>query len=166
MNAEHPALSTDGGLLAFLQEDHGRGSLWIRNNATQDETRITTSTLNVYDFAFGSNSTLLFSAADTTGAVQLFKVQRDGKVVPLGIRDARYPSVSPDGRWLVYSAGERGVWHLTVRDLQTGVDRQIGTGDCNDFSPAWERDSQTLIYVSDCGRGLWQTALYRKKVIP
>ena len=31
----------------------------------------------------------------------------------------------------------------------------------NAVTPIWQSDSQTLVYASDCGRGVGQTALYR-----
>jgi hypothetical protein len=165
-NAEHPALSADGNLLAFIREDHGKGSLWIRDGKTYKESRITGPRFDVYDISFSGERAVLFSGTDTTGGVQLFKYQDDGKIVPLGIGQARFPVLSPDGKWLAYSALKRGTWHLTIRNVQSGTAMPVGTSDCNDFSPTWELDSQTLVYVSDCGRGLWQTAILRRKVIP
>jgi hypothetical protein len=165
-NAEHPTLSANGDRLAFIREDQGKGSLWIRDGNAHTETRITGPRYDVYDIAFSGERTVLFSGTNTTGVVQLFKYQDDGQIDPLGIEQARYPSLSPDGKWLAYSTLKRGIWHLTIRDWQSGAALPIETSDCNDFSPVWEQDSHTLVYVSDCGRGLWQTAMLRRKVIP
>jgi len=37
-------------------------------------------------------------------------------------------------------------------------DLQVTVGDCNSISPAWSADSKTLVYATDCGRGLGLTA--------
>jgi Tol biopolymer transport system component len=80
--------------------------------------------------------------------------------------EARYPAVSPDGRWLAYSHLEGSSWHLWLRDLNEGQTRRLSDADCNNIQPAWEADSKTVVYASDCGRGLWFTQLVRRRVIP
>jgi hypothetical protein len=166
-NAQQPATSGDGRSLFFLREVNGRGSVWSRDNkGSHYEARVTESALDVYDFSAGAGQTLFFSATNQSGRLELFRRESDGNTVPLGILNSRYPSLSPDGNWLAYSALQHGVWHLTLRDLHSGLDRQLGVSDCNEFSPVWEQDSRTLIYGSDCARGLWQNALYRRTVVP
>ena len=166
-NAVDPAISGDGKWLSFIRTVKGRGSLWIRDmEGAQDEMRVTEPALDVYDLSAGFKQTLVFSAANKNGQMELFQRESQGNVASLGILNARYPSLSPDGKWLAYAALKRGTWHLTLRNLHSGIDRQLGGADCNEFSPAWERDSRTVIYVSDCGRGLWQTSLYRRPVVP
>lgn len=82
------------------------------------------------------------------------------------IADARYPAISPDGRWLAYSRIERGVWNLWLTDLATGATRRIEDVPCNQIQPSWERDGKTLLYGTDCGRSLWFTAVARRSVLP
>jgi hypothetical protein len=166
-NAVHPAISGDGKWLSFIRTVKGRGSLWVTDmEGAPNEMRVTEPALDVYDLSVGPGQTLLFSAANKNGQMELFQRGSQGNIVSLGILNARYPSLSPDGKWLAYSALKRGIWHLTLRDLHSGIDRQLGVADCNEFSPAWERDSRTLLYISDCGRGLWQNSLYRRTVVP
>jgi Tol biopolymer transport system component len=42
---------------------------------------------------------------------------------------------------------------MFVRDLTGGEEQQLTSAACNATSPSSE-DSQTLLYVSDCGRAL------------
>ena len=80
---------------------------------------------------------------------------------------SRYPSVSPDGRWLAYSRQSGGVWILWLRDLRSEQDMRVTSADCNDIFPSWEADSKTLVFASDCERAaLGLTALYRVRVLP
>lgn len=166
-DALQPAISGDGKWLSFIRTVKGRGSLWVTDmEGAPNEMRVTEPALEVYDLSVGPGQTLLFSAANKNGQMELFQRGSQGNIVSLGTLNARYPSLSPDGKWLAYSALKRGIWHLTLRDLHSGIDRQLGVADCNEFSPAWERDSRTLLYISDCGRGLWQNSLYRRTVVP
>jgi len=65
----------------------------------------------------------------------------------------RYPAISANGKMLAFSRRESSAWHLFVRDLDRGTEQQLTSAPCNATSPARE-DGQTLLYVSDCGRGL------------
>jgi hypothetical protein len=70
-------------------------------------------------------------------------------------------AISTDQTWLAFEstqAGPRQIWlKYTVSD-KTEV---VAGGDCNSSSPAWEEGSHTLIFASDCGRGLGMPVLYR-----
>jgi Tol biopolymer transport system component len=166
-NALQPAISDDGRWLAYLRTLKGRASIWVADmEGSQNETGVTGPALDVYDLSAGPGEKLLFSAMNRDGQLGLFQRDIRGSTVALGIPNARYPALSPDGQWLAYSLLKRGTWHLMLREWRSGVDRQLGMSDCNEFSPVWERDSRTLIYVSDCGRGLWQNSLYRRRVVP
>ena len=91
-----------------------------------------------------------------------------GAPVPLAVSDrpARYPAVSPDGRWLAYAEREHGNWQLWIVALAGGEPRRLTSADCNTISPAWRADSKTLIYASDCGRGFALTALGALSAVP
>ena len=67
---------------------------------------------------------------------------------------------------MAYSHLDRGMWNLWVRDQRTGAIQRIADVPCNQVQPAWEEDSKTLLYGTDCGRSLWFTAVARRRVIP
>ena len=73
---------------------------------------------------------------------------------------ARYPSISPDGKRIAFSRRDHGSWHLVVRELTNGVERRITHGSCNAISPSWQ-SAQTLLYATDCGRGVGLSAIAR-----
>jgi Tol biopolymer transport system component len=78
--------------------------------------------------------------------------------------DSFAPAVSPDGALLAYTVsgiGERQVW---VRDLVSDTHWPVTSGACSNDSPAWDRDGRSLVFASDCDRGLGLPALYRIKV--
>lgn len=173
VDAESPVFSSDGKRLAYLREDRGRGQIWIhgRDGAGGNDIPITPSELNVLEMSFlasgssGNAGDLIFSA-QSDGKPSLFTVDGAGHVKPLDTEEARYPAVSPDGRWLAYSAMASGSWNLRLRDLSSGQIQELTHAQCNATEPAWNADSKTLYYASDCGRTLWFSAICKRRVIP
>lgn len=163
--AESPVASFDGRWLAFLREDRGRGRVWVGARERPNETArlVSPPEFNVLEMAFLPDGRLVF-AASSGGRPGLFVADRSGRVRSLGLDDARYPAVSPDGRWLAYSGMEGGSWNLWLRDLSDGRTQRVTHAACNDVEPAWGADSRTLVYASDCGRALWFTALCRRTI--
>ena len=166
--AELPVASYDDRRLAFLREDHGRARIWIRELGSRSfsERVITAPEFNVSEMSFLPDGSLVFAANADGYPPSLFVAEQNRRVRSLGVKNARYPSVSPDGRWLVYSQLENGNWNLWLRDLNNGHASRLTHAECNDMESAWMGDSQTIIYTSDCGRGLWLPALCRRRVLP
>jgi WD40 repeat protein len=165
--AELPVASPDGRWLAYLREEHGRASLWIRA-LDRPETRdkiLTPAEFNVLEMSFLPNGTVIFSAEVNNGYPELFLVDQSAAISSLDQSESRYPAISPDGHWFAYSKMQNGNWHLWLRDLQSGQTSRLTPADCNNVEPAWEPDSKTLVYASDCGRALWFSALCRRRVI-
>jgi hypothetical protein len=71
---------------------------------------------------------------------------------------------SPDGKWVAFTAPIAGAKQVWLHNAATGGDLPLTAGQCNSSSPAWELDSQSLVFASDCGRGFGLPALYRARV--
>ena len=69
--------------------------------------------------------------------------------------------VSPDRMWIAFTSTQTGSNQVWLQNLFTGQTHQLTGGNCNSQSPAWEFDSQSLVFTSDCGRGMGLPALYR-----
>ncbi|HEY6373957.1 MAG TPA: hypothetical protein VIX90_00395 [Edaphobacter sp.] len=163
--AESPVASFDGRWLAFLREDSGRARLWVRalDQPDKADRPLTPPGLNVFEMSFLPAGDLIF-AASFGGPPGLFTTDQAGNIRSLGINDARYPAISPDGHWLAYSQLQGGNWNLWLRDLNNGQTHRFTHAPCNNIEPAWTSDSETLIYASDCGRALWFTVLCRRSI--
>ena len=172
INGEQPSVSPDGAWLAFIRECHGRGGLWIKplaKSATApvgQERMLVDDSYDVWDLAFVPGDQRIIFAAARTGQPELYSLDLATMRVaatPMS-GPARYPAISPDGQWLAYSRCEHGTWQLYVSSLDGTATRRLTYGDCNSISPAWGADSQSLIYATDCGRGLGMTALARIEI--
>ena len=163
-----PVASQDGKWLAYLRFTKGSGAIWLRSLSQTGvaDSLITPAGLDVEEMTFLPDGSLVFSAAENDRRPALYRVSRTGDIQPFDNAETRYPAASPDGRWLAYSKLDGGVYHLWLRDLLDGATHPLTSALCNSISPAWQSDSKTLVYASDCGRALWFTALYRQRVIP
>jgi len=164
--AESPVASPDGRWLAYLREEHGRDSIWLRalDRPGSRDTDLTPAEFDVLEMSFLPNGSLIFSAESNEGRPGLFLLDQAGAISSLGLEEARYPAVSPDGHWLAFSRLQSGNWHLWLRDLHSGQTSRLTHADCNNVEPTWASDSKTLVYASDCGRALWFTALCRRRI--
>jgi Glycosyltransferase family 87/WD40-like Beta Propeller Repeat len=168
-DAREPMLSVDGTSLAFVRDDHGRGSLMERRNfrlQTGSDAVLTSPSLNVYEASFLSEQEYAFSAVEGSRPPQIYLTDGLHRNTPLHLGESRYPALSPDGRWLAYSHFDDGAWNLWIRSERTGETRRIANVPCNEIEPSWEGDSETLLYGTDCGRSLWFTAVARRRVVP
>ena len=173
-DGEQPAVSADGRWLAYIREVRGRGSLWIRpvdglesEGKSSSEREIAGPQYDVREDTFSPAGQVFFSSWQTK-QYRLFSVDlRSGVIAELTSVgcSARYPAFSPDGQWIAFGCEKGGVWQLTSMNLLTGEKRQLTTADCNSVTPAWTRDSRSLIYATDCGRGLGIMALSKIEVV-
>ena len=166
-DAREPMVSADGKQLAFVRDERGRGRLMMRGLGEGGaEMALTPPELNVYEAAFRSESEYAFAAASGAGRPRVYLVDHARSGATVEIADARFPAISPDGRWLAFSHMEHGVWNLWLMDRDTGATRRIADVPCNQMQPSWESDSKTLLYGTDCGRSVWFTAVARRRVLP
>jgi Glycosyltransferase family 87/WD40-like Beta Propeller Repeat len=78
-------------------------------------------------------------------------------------------AVSPDRKWLAFTRPSSGTTQIWLRNADGGQLARLTGGNCNSFAPAWELDSQSVLFASDCGRGLGLPALYRaplRQILP
>lgn len=168
-NAREPMFSTDGQSVAFVRDDHGRGRLMVRRAfkpGAANESALSPPSLDVYEASFLAETDYAFSAVERGHPPQVYLSDATHTNASLALGESRYPTLSPDKRWMAYSRFDHGVWNLWLRDQKTGATRRIADVPCNQIQPAWETDSKTLLYSTDCGRSLWFTAVSRRRVVP
>jgi Glycosyltransferase family 87/WD40-like Beta Propeller Repeat len=82
------------------------------------------------------------------------------------VGDASGSVVSPDGKWVAFESAHEGPVQIWVREVFSGRVRRLTGGNCNNSAPAWELDSKSILFASDCGRAFGLPALYRANVEP
>jgi Tol biopolymer transport system component len=160
-----PAMSADGRWLAFLREDGVRNSVWLLDTTSKRAPQLMyTSRESIFEMTVTAEGDLILAKGSTISS-HLFLIRRETRAITVieGIPGSvRYPALSSDGTRLAFSRRDGGSWHLNVRDLRTGAERQLAYGSCNALAPSWE-SRNTLLYATDCGRGLGLSALARVK---
>jgi Glycosyltransferase family 87/WD40-like Beta Propeller Repeat len=164
-NAESPAVSADGTVVAFIREVKGRGSLWLTHleqstgRPRSEPTQIVDNTYDIRDVNFAPSGWIMF-AAKTDGRSRIFSLKPGGqpRVFFSADEDADSPAVSPDGRSVAFRALVHNRWQLGYIDLATGHEQMLTFGDCNAYGPGW-MGPERIAYATDCGRGLGLSAL-------
>jgi len=83
------------------------------------------------------------------------------RVPPGAIATTDNPAISPNGKWAAFISTLTGSQQIWLRNTTTGEVQLLTGGNCNSSSPAWELDSQAVVFASDCGRAFGMFALYR-----
>jgi Glycosyltransferase family 87/WD40-like Beta Propeller Repeat len=167
-DGEDPAISSDGRWLAFFREDHGRTTIWIsKDGAPPALAPGSQNVLDVLEVTVTPTGDIIAAVAGPANPhlTMLHIASGEIELLPNIAGAVRYPAISPEGKHLAFSRRESGSWHLFVRNLATGAEEQLTIGSCNAINASWE-DSQSLLYVSDCGRGLNLSAPARVRIAP
>ena len=168
-DAESPSVSDDGTQLAFIRESKGRGSLWTTSLSPAPQhspSLVLGNAYNVLEASFlRSGEFVLLAKHD--GAATLYTVSPGSPPLPLFTSgsDIASFSISPDQHSLIFTQLIRNRWQLAVLTLSSGRVRVLTSTDCNAYTPSWSGPS-SVIYATDCGRGLGLTALASITVPP
>jgi len=159
---QEPSLSPNGKWLVFLREAQEGSTAWLlsADSAATTPQMLLPTTYHPIDLTVTSEGDVIASVGKLSNP-HLVLVRRLTQQVTLlsGFpQPARYPSISPDGERVAFSRRDHGSWHLIVRELTNGAERQLTHGTCNAISPSWQ-NAQTLLYATDCGRGVGLSAI-------
>jgi len=149
--------TSDGRRVIFSSDRTGvRNLFWQAADGTGAVERLTESLNTQYPSAVSPDGRrLIFTEEAPRTADDVMMMELDGtrRVTPLvqSPFNERNGSVSPDGHWLAYEAGDSGRVEVYVRpfpDVSSGhwqVSTDGGT------RPIWTRSGQELVYVSTTG---------------
>jgi hypothetical protein len=157
-----PAISPDGTKLAFVS----RGSLVVIEGGVRSV--LASGAVSSPGF-FPDNRRIAFAQGPTgnrgiRSATLAGNEHGDEPRTLVEGGDCFEPAVSPDGSSLAFSCSGSGGSQVWLLDLKTGVRRQITHGDCNNTFPAWDPDSSSVVFSSDCNRGVELPSLYRAEI--
>lgn len=143
----------------FIRERHGMGHLWLRSVSKITERQLTSDDLNVLEATVNDAGDVIASIGPVANPMLISLPNARGGAHALEwSRNDRFPAYSPDGKRLAFSRRDHGAWHLRIRDLASGNERQLTHGPCNAVQPSWSAPD-SLLYATDCGRGLGLSAI-------
>jgi hypothetical protein len=160
---QDPALSPNGKWLAFIREEQGIRTGWLlATDSPVAAQLVLPKAYQPLDVTVTSDGDVIAAAGRVSDPALLLVRHETGEVTQLSEirRPLRYPAVSPDGKRLAFSRREGGSWHLFARTFATGYEQQLTHASCNGLSPSWA-DNHTLLYATDCGRGVGLSAIAR-----
>jgi len=59
----------------------------------------------------------------------------------------QYPAWSQDGSQLLFCREENGIRSIFVKEVETGDERRLTSGDHDDIQPGWDVDGSTIVFV-------------------
>ena len=107
----------------FFARLNGRKQLFVRDlthpGSPDQQLTTATSTWNLEEIAISPDDSIIVSATKDKGEPGFTgcAASINWSLFPVG--EARYPAISPDGRWLAFSSFQSGYWNLSLRDLST-----------------------------------------------
>jgi hypothetical protein len=160
---QDPALSSNGKWLAFIREEQGIRTGWLLATDSPVATQLVLpKTYQPLDVTVANDGDVIAAAGRVSDPHLLLVRHETDEVTQLSEfrHPIRYPAISPDGKRLAFSLRDRGSWHLFVWTVATGYEQQLTHAACNAISPSWA-DDHTLLYATDCGRGVGSSAIAR-----
>ena len=116
-----PRWSPDGKWIAFSSSRSGARELWVMDPEGSLPRQLTTGGVASWRPRWTPDSAeLIFMRAAGPGAAEFYQVLRNGtglKQVVAGAASLRDPAVSPDGKWLAFSANPDGVYQIFLLKL-------------------------------------------------
>lgn len=166
------------GQLAFSTFDRVSSHVFTIRPDGRDKTPITTGSAANYNPVWSPDGRKIayLSHPDGLGKNQVFIINADGSnprqvsrpdflpasTMPDGQSLAGYPSYgplrwSPDGRWLAASLWlAPGISYLAVLPASIGDPRYLEVGYLDRWKIEWSPDGQTIAYIANDSRELWQ----------
>jgi Glycosyltransferase family 87/WD40-like Beta Propeller Repeat len=155
LNPREPALSVDGTKLAFIAGD----SLYLSEGNVSRVVAVGEISNPAF---FPDNSGIVFSKGRPgKRSIESISISGANMRTLIASGDCFQPAVSPNGQLLAYACSATGGRHIWIEELTSMTSRRLTSGNCNNESPAWDGDSQSIVFTSDCSRGLGLAALYR-----
>jgi Tol biopolymer transport system component len=104
-----PAISADGGYVAFSVRQHGQTLLYVMQSDGSNARTVADSLDLQGDPAWAPDGKSIMSAADDHGVTHLFRVPIDGGTPAVFVQEYSIdPAWAPDGRFVVYSGPDIG----------------------------------------------------------
>jgi Tol biopolymer transport system component/DNA-binding winged helix-turn-helix (wHTH) protein len=158
----HPAVSPNGGLLVYSQQNIEQTSIWrLRPDSGTLEkapqtSRLISSTRRDFTADLSPDGKRLVFSSARTGLTDVWMSSVDGSQMQrLTSFGASTPRWSPDGRRIVFESTVDGQSEIYVFDLESRKPHRLTFDPGPDVRPSWSRDGK-YIYFSSKRTGRYQ----------
>lgn len=137
-----PAFSPNGRWIVYVRRLREDADVWLMRSDGSDKRPLVDGEQDeLQPSFFPSGRSIVFTAFDGSRDWDVRSIRIDGEGLRPQVSNATYPIVSPNGRWLAYSAVEDGVGGIRLRNLRTRKIQRVTTGSAQglDFSPNGRR---------------------------
>ena len=156
MQGRAPLWSRDGRRVVFYSELDGGGLYSQAVDGTGTVQRLTTSRDSQVPYSWSIDErTLVFeqkrSDRTSPGDIHALSLDGTGRVVPLvaTAADDREPALSPNGKWLAYTAvDQNGISQVFVRPFPDVESNRWQISTDRGFAPLWAPDGRRLFFIS------------------
>jgi TolB protein len=144
-----PVVSPDGSHIAFLSNRTGADELFVISADGTGETQLTFTSDEVGNPAWTADGKHILFAIFAKEISHLYSIDPDGK----SLRDiasvlGRAPTLSPDGKKLLYMSGTWTATRLMVSPLSGSNARQINDGSSIAWNNHWSPDGKRIAFTS------------------
>jgi len=156
-----PALSPDGGLIAYASDESGNPDVWIVDVRGGNALRLTDDPAAETDPAWFPDGSAVAFTSERGGHPAIWKVLRLGGAASLLVPDAEDPAIAPDGGRIAFSragpTGEHRIW-VAALDGSAPATRLTSEGDGfrDHRHPAFSPDGRRICYQAH--RDLWMVS--------
>lgn len=166
----NPVYSPDGSKIAFVGLKSGQSDLYYYEVASEKLVQVTDDIFSDDDPAWSHDGTMLYFASDRKDSVRVsgyeqsfemwnfdyhtmdvYRIRIDSdKCERLTASEftEKNPTLSPDGRFLVYVSDSTGISNLYRMDLETKVSVAITNGLTGSFQPSYSARANKLVFTS------------------
>ena len=169
-NSKHAAISPDGLYLAHITEGTDGDSLWVRQVAVANDTRIAGPSQNEFvwvTFAPDGNFVYYLSLARDKGETELLRVAIMGGPIVKVLNDIAPPTFSPDGTRMAFMRTYDEETRLLVANADGSNESVLVSRRAPDYlnmfwyAPAWSLDGKSIAFPVGQGDedGRYETVL-------
>jgi TolB protein len=147
-----PAVSPDGGRLAFASSRTGNTEIFVLDQSTNTTQQLTVHTSGDLSPSWSPTGQDLAFTSDRSGRPQVYIMSADGSNVRRLTYEGDYnaaPAWSPKGNWIAHVCRtETRQFKLCLTSPDGQKHRQLTTGHSIDDSPSWAPDGRHLVFSS------------------
>ena len=158
-----PAWSPDGKEIVYMCSDWSLGNMEVHISNLQGEKRTliskpTSAQIIPRQWSNDGKNILTF-IQDSAGYYTIALVSvKDGTITPLHktqwtgkfiINNKGNASISPDGKYIVFSDGPVNNMDLFIMDTQGGSPSKISSYPTNEHSPLWSPDGEHIVFIKE-----------------